>query len=507
MSFRVESFSVEADGLSTPEVFLSRSDCRLGDNYYTVIIGNNGTGKSRFVSSLVSVFRDIDRKRGRGIGKGECSLSYWKDGDTYKFEKKVGRKYEEKRSDNSLDVEVREKVLERPSKIIAVSSAISDKFPLNGFRRKGFEIPKKDNAYEYFGPRSVVGASTRALMDRAMTALVGSIGNNDYNESYRHIFSYLDYEPVVKLSYRLTWPRELKGILSEPTVDGFVKGLSEYASRRENFRGQSISKALEVYSIEYLQEISNTYINILSGSEKEGINKAFSLMINFSLKNVKRERSKLGDEEKKLYTLLEELRRFDLVRGPEVSLYKKNGSEFDFSDASSGEASILSSLIALIPSVEDGSLLVIDEPEISLHPRWQYRYVELLDKILKNKKGCHVVIATHSHFIVSDLPLERSSVIHFKEGNGRFIDVDYIDAETNGLSAEDVLLNIFGMPSTRNYYLSAEISKALEMVAVGKTDSETFVNSVKKFKKYIPYMKDVDPLKDALITLSSLGDD
>ncbi|MDI4662639.1 AAA family ATPase [Cobetia sp. BMC6] len=498
---------MEADGLATPEVFLSKGDRRLEDNYYTVIIGNNGTGKSRFVSSLVSVFRGFDKKRRRGVGKGEYSLSYWKNGDIYKFEKKAGKRDGKKRTDRSLNAEEREEVLEKPSKIIAVSSAISDKFPLDGFRRKGFEVSKKDNIYEYLGPRSVIGASTRALMDRAITALIGNIGNIEYNESYRHIFSYLDYEPVVKLSYRLVWPGELKGILSEPTVDRFVKGLSDYASRRESFRGRSISKALEVYSAEYLQEISDTYINILSNSEKESWSKFYSLMINFSLKNVEREKSKLGDEEKRLYTLLEELRRFDLVRGPEVSLYKKNGSEFDFSDASSGEASILSSLIALIPSVEDGSLLVIDEPEISLHPRWQYRYVELLDKILKSKKGCHVVIATHSHFIVSDLPLERSSVIHFKEGNGRVVDVDYVDAETNGLSAEDVLLNIFGMPSTRNYYLSVELSKALEMVASGKTDNELFFNIVRRLKGYIPYMKDVDPLKDALITLSSLGGD
>ena len=58
---------------------------------------------------------------------------------------------------------------------------------------------------------------------------------------------------------------------------------------------------------------------------------------------------------------LEELRRFELVRGPKVRLYKKGGGEFDFNDASSGEASILSTLIALIPELEDNSLVVVDE--------------------------------------------------------------------------------------------------------------------------------------------------
>eukprot|EP00487_Bulimina_marginata_P004454 TRINITY_DN20804_c0_g1_i1.p1 TRINITY_DN20804_c0_g1~~TRINITY_DN20804_c0_g1_i1.p1 ORF type:complete len:134 (+),score=10.98 TRINITY_DN20804_c0_g1_i1:31-402(+) len=108
-----------------------------------------------------------------------------------------------------------------------------------------------------------------------------------------------------------------------------------------------------------------------------------------------------GIDEFRLYKILEELRRFELVRGPEIKLYKKGGGEFDFNDASSGEASILSTLIALIPELEDNSLVVIDEPEISLHPSWQYRYVNLLDRIIARKSGCHIFIATHSHFIIS----------------------------------------------------------------------------------------------------------
>lgn len=215
--------------------------------------------------------------------------------------------------------------------------------------------------------------------------------------------------------------------------------------------------------------------------------------------------TKLGINENRLYKIFEELRRFDLVRGPRIQLYKKDGGEFDFNDASSGEASILTTLIALIPELEDNSLVVIDEPEISLHPSWQYRYVNLLDKILSKKRGCHIVIATHSHFIISDLPIGRSHIVHFKSGKKSTIDIEYVEQETQGLAAEDILLNIFDMPSTRNYYLSQQVSEALEILASGNRDSQRYKELVFKFKSYLPNLKKIDPLYDVLRKLVGLG--
>jgi hypothetical protein len=115
------------------------------------------------------------------------------------------------------------------------------------------------------------------------------------------------------------------------------------------------------------------------------------------------------------------------------------------------------------------------------------------------------MIATHSHFLISDLPLGRSHVVHFREGRKSEIAVEYIEEETHGLSAEDILLNVFDMPSTRNYYLSRNISEALELVAQGKTSSEKYHKLVSSFKRFLPNLKDVDPLKDVIKTLLELG--
>lgn len=506
MTFRISSFSVESENLRTPSVSLSKNITNPDDNYFTVIIGNNGTGKSRYISSLVEAFRDAGENRRRS--KIDYSLSYQINSEYFRIERSHGQK--------SLDGNMNRELWERnglniPSRVIAITTSLSDKFPNDNFNRRDYFRKKQVDEYQsdyytYLGPRSMLGgASSRALMDRAMTTLISNVGEQVHNRSYRHIFDYLKYEPIVKLSYEIIRPRyfqEDNGIISESSLR---KYLVEQSLRRGGMRAEMLRKQLESQPDHYWREIVEAYNYIISRSHHTEKRPQFSFVVNFSAQNEKRKTAESNLFQEELYSFLEDLRRFDLVRGPSIRLFKKEGGEFDFSDASSGEASILSTLIALIPNLDHNSLIVIDEPEISLHPSWQYKYVELIDKLISHKNGCHVVIATHSHFLISDLPLGRSHVVHFREGRSSEISVEYIEEETHGLSAEDVLLNVFDMPSTRNYYLSRNISEALELVAEGKTSSERYHQLISSFQGFFPNLKDVDPLKDVIKTLLELG--
>ena len=343
-------------------------------------------------------------------------------------------------------------------------------------------------------------------MDRAISTMLENMHEDDNNERYREIFDYLNYEPVIKLSYRIRAPEFLNNKkLFEFTGNELKFILKDWADRRGGFRASAYKKASELYSDSYWDDLARFYADISEEIEYSKRGSEYSFVVNFSEKNSLRTRGKSEFNKKNQYFLLEELRRYDLVKGPEISLYKINGGEFDFHDASSGEASILSTLIGLIPNLTDNCLIVIDEPEISLHPTWQYRYVNLIDKIISKFTGCHVIIATHSHFIISDLPLYRSHVVHFKSDKKSNIEVSYINDETHGLSAEDILLNIFDMPSTRNYFLSKEVSEALELLADGKKSSDRYIELVSKFSRYLPNMKPVDPMHEIISVLVSSG--
>ncbi|MFQ1967806.1 AAA family ATPase [Aeromonas veronii] len=497
MAFRLKSFAVNSGSFNSPPVLLSKSySC---DNYFTVIIGNNGTGKSRFVSNLVYSFLELNEKRKRA--KLEFKLEYQINGEDFTFENSPqNRKFIDERFHYG-----------KPNKLIAIATSLSDKFPVDNYgKSRNFEnrLNLKEEFYVYLGTRSrMPGSSTRSLMERAVSTLLQNIHEGRNDERYRDIFDYLNYEPVIKLSYRVYIPEYLSGHVESNNFNGIALKnlLKDWSKRRGGFRADFYQKAVDTYSHSYWDRLAEMYILTLNSCVHESRRPEYSFVVNFSEKNSHRQNTLFHLRQEDSYFLLEELRRYDLVQGPEISLYKIGGGEFDFHDASSGEACILSTLIGLIPNLSDNSLIVIDEPEISLHPSWQYRYIELIDRIIGGFNGCHVIVATHSHFLVSDLPLYRSHVVHFKNNRTSDIDVSYIAHETHGLSAEEILLDVFDMPSTRNYFLSKEVSEALELLAEGKKKSARYIELLEKLERYLPNLKEIDPLHSIIKTLISAG--
>ena len=73
----------------------------------------------------------------------------------------------------------------------------------------------------------------------------------------------------------------------------------------------------------------------------------------------------------------------------------------DLSDLSSGEQNVIVMLYYLVFEYNKNKLLLIDEPEISLHVAWQYQYIEELEEILELNDG-QAIIATHSPQIIGE---------------------------------------------------------------------------------------------------------
>lgn len=76
-----------------------------------------------------------------------------------------------------------------------------------------------------------------------------------------------------------------------------------------------------------------------------------------------------------------------------------DGQGLALSQLSSGEQHELVLLHSLLFRVERGALLLIDEPELSLHVTWQTEFLEDLIRIAK-QVGFSAVLATHSPYIV-----------------------------------------------------------------------------------------------------------
>jgi predicted ATP-dependent endonuclease of OLD family len=457
--FRLYSLEIDNKSISTDRIELINDRESLYDNYFSLIIGNNGTGKSRILSEIARFFNKLSRE--------ENQQNLFKDSH---FEY------------NHI-----------PSKIIAITNSISDKFPVDqSFRPSQHstrEFYHRDFNYNYLGTRNRVNSfSNKALMNRALEIVFESYSEFSVSRNYRHIFDYLDYEPIIKLNYRLYSSYFDKNKNVSP--ESLVRYVEEFGANRFAYRSESILKIVK----ERANEICDFIIDKLYYRQSEN-----ELTINFSEKNIGRIRrdNSLYSENVYEYDLINILRKIGLIRTFEIQVFKKGGMPFNFREASSGEANILSTLLSLVPLLKNDSLILIDEPEISLHPLWQAKYIDLLNKILENVSGCHVIIASHSPFLASDLKPNNSSVVSLKNKKG-FISARTIDKSTYGWSAEDILLNVFEMQSTRNLDLYENVSKALVLLANEKRSNEALIKIQNKLKEFYPSILDNDPMKSVI---------
>ena len=99
-----------------------------------------------------------------------------------------------------------------------------------------------------------------------------------------------------------------------------------------------------------------------------------------------------------LYDIIErsEFSDKELVMDTEHGLYFKSGDNIIIpEDLSSGEQHFVIQLITLLIKAEPGSLILIDEPELSYHPAWQMDYLKNLKRISDIGKY-QFLLATHS---------------------------------------------------------------------------------------------------------------
>ena len=80
---------------------------------------------------------------------------------------------------------------------------------------------------------------------------------------------------------------------------------------------------------------------------------------------------------------------------------EKTNSVIDLEQLSTGEFNVFAVLYELIMFTDKDAIILIDEPEISLHIAWQQYLGEIIQKIIKEKQGVQVIMATHSPFIAA----------------------------------------------------------------------------------------------------------
>lgn len=132
-----------------------------------------------------------------------------------------------------------------------------------------------------------------------------------------------------------------------------------------------------------------------------------------------------------------------------VDLFEDEGGEDDalgelpaiFRRLSSGHKIVLLTMTRLVETVEEKSLVLIDEPEAHLHPPLLSAFVRALSDLLTNRNGI-AIIATHSPVVLQEVP--RSCVWKLHR-SGNFVSAERPEIETFGENVGTLTDEVFGL--------------------------------------------------------------
>lgn len=482
--------------------FVSPSEEKNGI-YSSVLIGPNGTGKSQILRLIADIIEDLkvrlsNSKADNSATKASFRFSYEMivfNGSNsfliqYKYSVAPGKKegqrpiqkaeiiiflYDLKKEEvkgKPLPIDVLKEVF--PNKLIALSYLISDKFR--------FASRKDETFYTYLGIRDTPStARTRTYSNRVIQYTINQIIQSGDASFLTDVVEFIGYDPKYLVAqYKLRYKEHFfTGEITESKFTKLFNNWQEFSKREYESFGVKYFQANVKGDSKLITKVVSL-LNDISTDKLFNLDESDWFRINLLDKRVW----------KKFLEHLDTLIRLDLIERSSLSFkHKSSRSEenaVEFQDFSSGEFHLFSSYIALKSTVVPGSLILIDEPEISLHPNWQMKYIHFLKKIFSGKeyKGCQVIIATHSHFVISDLKSETSEVLKLdrtQEGN---VAATPIKSNTYGMSAEGILFYIFGLRTSRNYYFEMEIRGLLSLIS-GREEEENVLKRVQEVKKHI----------------------
>lgn len=115
-----------------------------------------------------------------------------------------------------------------------------------------------------------------------------------------------------------------------------------------------------------------------------------------------------------------------------------------FRGLSSGHKIVLLTVTRLVETVEEATLVLLDEPEAHLHPPLLAAFVRALSDLLENRNGV-AIIATHSPVVLQEVP---ASCVWKLRRSGWDVSADRPETETFGENVGILTQEVFGLEVT-----------------------------------------------------------
>lgn len=141
---------------------------------------------------------------------------------------------------------------------------------------------------------------------------------------------------------------------------------------------------------------------------------------------------------------------------------------------------------------QTSGVLLIDEVDMHLHPRWQQLIVDLLRKAFPSLQ---IILSTHSPHVLSTVNKESIRVIRIQHGESS---IETPTLQTRGVTSADVLFSIMGVDPVPQIEEAAWLIRYRERIEDGRAESEEALSLRSKLVSHFgtshPLIADCDRL-------------
>lgn len=170
--------------------------------------------------------------------------------------------------------------------------------------------------------------------------------------------------------------------------------------------------------------------------------------------------------------------------------FKRGGSKIEIDSLSTGEKQIVYRGMFLLRNLNmlSGGIVFVDEPELSMHPRWQKKILSFYEDLFRDKLGRRMVqmfVATHSNYVVDSAFTDADNhlVLLLSSDNNGVVTCHKVanaDRVLPRISTSEINYLAFHLPSIEYH---TELYGHLQIQAGNLSRGRTF--SVKEMDDYI----------------------
>lgn len=165
---------------------------------------------------------------------------------------------------------------------------------------------------------------------------------------------------------------------------------------------------------------------------------------------------------------------------------KKNDSSVTFSELSEGERQLFTVLGLLRFTAEEESLFLLDEPDTHLNPRWSVDFLDYIKAFVgsneQSEETRHVVLTTHNPLAIAELNRFQVQILH-RDRESNHIKAEYPEVDPKGMGYAGIITSdMFGLGSSLDKSTNKDLIE-LHKLSIRESLTEDDLDRLEQIRK------------------------